>query len=94
MASAATVKLTPLRATLLRLVAYSEITRHYHVDGWPYFTQEGQGQMTDQDIIGLTWLAENGFVRCVGELVAGRREGLLRPTGLGEEWLDAHRSDR
>ena len=96
MESVAAIKLTPLRATLLRLVAYSKISRHYGGDAVPYYSQEGEGLLTGtQNLNALAWLVENDFVRCVGERGGlGFREGLLRPTSLGEAWLDAHRRDR
>lgn len=85
------MNLSPTRRAMLRMVAYSEVTRSYNGALEPsYATEIGWADGHGKNA--LSWLELNGFIRCLGEPnFAGLKEGLMRPTGKGSTWLADNR---
>lgn len=85
-------KLSPTRATMLRLVRYSEVEISYNGAAERSYKDKVQGWLTGHEQNALDWLTQNGFIRCIGQPNGlGMREGLVRPTAKGEVYLDQHR---
>lgn len=84
----AKTKLSTTRRTMLRAVAYSEVTISYNGAAECSYDDANMGRIDGFGTNALNWLTMNGFIRCVGgQNGLGMREGLMRPTGRGELWL-------
>lgn len=89
-------KLTPTRATMLRLVRYSEITVRYDSDqlaGKRVTCTDtgpaGKGEIGGMEAQALIWLEERGMIRLLEPDSDGNQ--VFTPTSLGHEWLAANR---
>lgn len=83
-------KLTPARANLLRIAAYStvELIRDGALE--PTY-REGGRSLSGHEANGFQWLLNNGFVQADGRAMYNLPLGEVRPTAKGLRWLAEHK---